>query len=70
LFLYTLIVVYRGCGLNVPISGKDVEEMLLFGTLHSQILHNFGQDFYYTFNLEIKSAHYPYLKESYWFSDE
>jgi hypothetical protein len=33
LFLYTLTVVYRGGGLNVRISWKDVEEMLLSATI-------------------------------------
>jgi hypothetical protein len=47
----------------------NAEEMLLFETMPSEIYYMLGLDFYYTFQLKIKSAHYHYLKKMYGFDD-
>jgi hypothetical protein len=47
-----------------------VEEQLLTGTLPSQIYKILGHDFYSYFEFKILSAHYPYMKQTYGFSDE
>jgi hypothetical protein len=44
--------------------------MVLAGKLPSQIYKLFWRDFYFTFRLQIKSAHYLYLKQTYGFYDE
>jgi hypothetical protein len=69
LLLYFCLVSYKVDD-QLPILWKDGEEMLLLGMLPSQIYKELGRDFYIAFNMEIKSTHYFYLKETYWFTDE
>jgi hypothetical protein len=44
--------------------------MILSGMLPSQIYNEFGPDFYFVFNMEIKSVYFYYLKHTYGFSDD
>jgi hypothetical protein len=44
--------------------------MVLLGTLLSQIYLLLGHDFYSFFEFKILSAHYAYMKQTYWASDE
>jgi hypothetical protein len=70
MFIYIYIVVYKGGRLNVPVCWKDEEEMILSRILRSQIFHMFGQNFYFPFKLEILTAYYHYMKQTYCFDDE
>jgi hypothetical protein len=40
------------------------------GNLPSEVYKQLGQDFYLSFNVNIKATHYSYKKQVYKFSDE
>jgi hypothetical protein len=68
--IYFSTVVYSGGGLNHSVHWTDAEERLLSGTIPSEIYKTLGWDFYYTFQLKIKSAYYHFLKQTYGFDNE
>jgi hypothetical protein len=44
--------------------------MVLSGTMPSQIYNMLEWDFYYVFQLKVKSTHHHFMKQAYGFDDE
>jgi hypothetical protein len=68
LFIFYLVT-YKTDG-ELPILWKDVEDMLLLGTLLPQVYKMLGHNFYLAFYVNIKASHYNYMKQVYKFTDE
>jgi hypothetical protein len=69
LLIYFYLVTYKADG-QLPVLWKDVEDMLLSGTLPSQVYKMLGHDFYIAFYMNIKAVHYNYMKQTYKLTDE
>jgi hypothetical protein len=63
------IVSYKADG-HLPIPWSQVEESILGGMLPSQVYEQLGHDFYIAFYINIRAAHYKYMRETYHFTDE
>jgi hypothetical protein len=63
------IVSYKAAG-ELPILWAQVEESLLSGMLPSEVYKQLGHDFYIAFYLNIRAAHYKYMRETYHLTDD
>jgi hypothetical protein len=63
--LYFYILVTYSTDGNHPITWTDVEEMVLSGTLPSQVYQMLGHDFYFSFEQRILLAHYYFMMVTY-----
>jgi hypothetical protein len=70
IYIYFIFIVsYKSAG-QLPILWEQVQESLLSGMLPSEVYQQLGADFYFAFRVDIRAAHYNYMKQVYGFTDE
>jgi hypothetical protein len=68
--IYIIFLVSCKAACQLPILWQQVEESILTGMQPSEVYRQLGSDFYCAFCVNIRAAHYLYMKMTYNLTDE